>query len=338
MYMTNLAEALNAGDCSGWERDPQSFSKRVADHYLRTVMGLSLTARSIRSPRPGSVRWEVLYPNDIVIAVIFGKGFVAAARIHPWGPIRHYNYTCTPQGDLILSDRPLPSSVVSRRLGGPPPATAAPSSASSGAPAPAPACTNPLDATAKSIIVAAQDPALGIYGRAVRAVWDILRTYYPTEATKVAAVVYSGKVRGLQTTRAGRGLTATGIITVGRDFIDHTTDRFFARRVLQVGHELQHIGQYRAGMIGPANKAKREFLAHCWTALSPEKPGTGCVTRTTRIAIIDCALAYCHCMSAAERAPYVAHERRLLDLRASLKPPTAWPPAAGMPPCPPPGC
>ncbi len=334
MYMTNLAEPQNAGDCSGWERDPQSFSKRVADHYLRTVLGLSLTARSIRPPQRGSVRWEVLYPNDIVIAVIFAKGFVATARIHPWGPIRHYNYTCTPKGDLVLSDRPLPSSVVSRRFGEPPPATAAPSSA----PAPAAACTNALDATARAIIAAAQDTKLGIYGRAVRAVWSILRTYYPTEATKVAAVVYSERVRGLQTTRAGTGPTATGIITVGRDFIDHTTDRFFARRVLQVGHELQHISQYRAGMIGPANKAKREFLAHCWTALAAEKPGTGCVARATRMAMIDCALAYCHCMSAAERSRYAAHERRLLDLRSSFKPGTPWPPAAGMPPCPPPGC
>jgi hypothetical protein len=109
---------------------------------------------------------------------------------------------------------------------------------------------------------------LGIYGRAVRAVWSILRTYYPTEAAKVAAVVYSEGVQGLRTTRAGTGPTATGIITVGRTFVEHTTDRFFARRVLQVGHELRHIDQYRAGMIGPANKAKREFLAHSWTAFA----------------------------------------------------------------------
>jgi len=197
---------------------------------------------------------------------------------------------------------------------------------------------NPLDATARAIIAEAQDPKLGIYGRAVRAVWSILRTYYPTEATKVAAVVYSESVGGLQTTRAGTGPTATGIITVGKDFIDHTNEDFFARRVLQVGHELQHIDQYRAGLIGPANKAKREFLAHYWTALATEKPGTGCVSRATRIAIIDCALAYCHCMSATERAPYAAHEQRVLDLRAQLRPRTPWPPPAGMPSCPPPGC
>jgi hypothetical protein len=199
-------------------------------------------------------------------------------------------------------------------------------------------CANPLDATARSIINAAQDPTLGIYGRAVRALWSILRTYYPTEATKVAAVVFSESVSGLQTTRAGTGPAATGIVTVGNDFIDHTNDEFFARRVLQVGHELQHIDQYRAGMIGPANKAKREFLAHYWTALAAEKPGTGCVNKATRVAMIDCALANCHCMSVTDRAPYAAHERRLLDLRAQLQPRTPWPPSAGMPSCPPPNC
>jgi hypothetical protein len=109
MYMlTNLGELENGKGCSGWERDPQSFSKKVADHYLRTVLGLSLTARTIRPPQPGSVRWEVWYPNDIIIAVIFAKGFVAAARIHPWGPIRHYDYSCMPNGDMVLTERKPP--------------------------------------------------------------------------------------------------------------------------------------------------------------------------------------------------------------------------------------
>ena len=99
MYtLAEINEGTAAGDCSGWEKDPQSFAKRVADHYLRTVLNLSLMARTIRPPQAGSVRWEVRYPNDIVIAVIFAKGFVAAAKIYPWGPIRHYNYSCTPQG------------------------------------------------------------------------------------------------------------------------------------------------------------------------------------------------------------------------------------------------
>jgi hypothetical protein len=47
--------------------------------------------------------------DGIVIAVAFAKGFVAVARIHPsWGPIRHYNYSCTQQGDLVLTERKKP--------------------------------------------------------------------------------------------------------------------------------------------------------------------------------------------------------------------------------------
>lgn len=215
----------------------------------------------------------------------------------------------------------------------------APSRFGQAPPTTAPACKNPLDDRAKAIIAQAQNPGTSKFDRAVRAVWNILRTYYPNEATQVAGVVFvETGTTGLLTTRSGTGPAARGIITVAPDFLDHTTEPFFARRVLQVGHELQHIDQYRAGMIGPANKAKREFLAHYWTAMAPEPPGTGCVHPETRVAIIDCALANCHCLSATERAPYAAHERRLLNLRSQLRPRTSWPPAAGMPSCPPPGC
>jgi hypothetical protein len=40
MYMlTNLGEPQSKGDCSRWETDPQSFSKVVAEHYVRGVPG-----------------------------------------------------------------------------------------------------------------------------------------------------------------------------------------------------------------------------------------------------------------------------------------------------------
>ena len=209
----------------------------------------------------------------------------------------------------------------------------------SNAPTAASRCANPIDDKARAIITAAQNTSLSFFARGVGLVWSILRGYYPTEATKVAGVVFvETGTRGLMTTRTGTGPRATGIITVARDFIEHTTEEFFARRVLQVGHELQHIDQYRAGLIGPAHKAKREFLAHYWTAMAPEPPGTGCVNSATRVAIIDCALAFCHCMTAVERAPYAEHERSLLELRGQLQPRNPWPPTAGMPSCPPPNC
>jgi hypothetical protein len=109
MYMlANLGEPQGSGDCSGWEKDRESFSKRVAEHYARTVLGQPLSASSIRQGSP--VRWEVRMSDGIVIAVVFAKDFVATARLFPspLGPIRHYNFSCTPQGDLVLTDRKLP--------------------------------------------------------------------------------------------------------------------------------------------------------------------------------------------------------------------------------------
>jgi hypothetical protein len=48
MYrLTNLGEPQSKGDCSGWQRDPESFSKRVAEHYVRTVLGQTLSAKRI---------------------------------------------------------------------------------------------------------------------------------------------------------------------------------------------------------------------------------------------------------------------------------------------------
>ncbi len=177
-------------------------------------------------------------------------------------------------------------------------------------------CANPLDATATAIITAAQDATRGVWDRGVATVWSILRTYYPSEVGKVSAVVYVEDVPGLRTTRGGTGPGATGVVSVGRNFLEYTTAPYFARRVLQVGHELRHVDQWRAGMIGPAVKAEREFLAHCWTALAQEKPGTGCMYHATRVGIIDAALGNFNCLSAARRAKYAREEAALLALRA----------------------
>ena len=55
MYMlANLGEPQSKEDCSGWERDPESFSKRVAEHYARTVLGKTLHAKRIFPYWPSS--------------------------------------------------------------------------------------------------------------------------------------------------------------------------------------------------------------------------------------------------------------------------------------------
>jgi hypothetical protein len=191
---------------------------------------------------------------------------------------------------------------------------------------------NPLDARARAIIAAASDPATGIYGRAVATVWSILRTYYPAETGKVSWVIYSENQPGLLTTRLGAGASARGGITVGRYFLEHTTEPFFARRVLQVGHELRHIDQYRAGMIGHDRQPEREFLAHCWAIFAGERPGTGRMNHSTRVSIIDAALGNLNCLSRALRARYAKEEEMLRAIRtreqAASGRPATLPPTA----------
>jgi hypothetical protein len=182
-----------------------------------------------------------------------------------------------------------------------------------------------LDATARAIIAAAQDASVPIDVRARDTVRRIIATYYPTEAAKVSGVQFPDfvrdrdgtvrRVQGLDTLSEGSGAATRGLIRIGRDFIDGTNGQFFARRVLQVGHELRHIDQWRAGMTGPARAAEREFLAHAWTALAPEKPGTGCMPHTLRVSIIDAALGNLNCLTPADRTRHAQTAATLLALR-----------------------
>ncbi len=120
MYMpTSLGQALGGADCSRWETDPQSFSKVVAEHYVRTVLGVRTllgpppTVKRITAPFPMSPWLRVVtFSNDIVVLVSFQKvpDFVVAARWYPKpaGPSRFYTYSCAPDGGLVLSERKQP--------------------------------------------------------------------------------------------------------------------------------------------------------------------------------------------------------------------------------------
>jgi hypothetical protein len=132
-----------------------------------------------------------------------------------------------------------------------------------GEPPPTRGCRrNPIDARAAAIIAAAQNQSEAIDVRGRELVRAICRTYFPSEGGKVSGVQFIEHLSGLETQSEGAGATARGLIRVGRYFVENTDDQLFARRVLQVGHELRHIDQWRAGMVGPARKAEREFLAH----------------------------------------------------------------------------
>ncbi|HEV7397406.1 MAG TPA: hypothetical protein VGN86_12915 [Pyrinomonadaceae bacterium] len=268
---------------------------------------------ALNQARPG------LSANIRLITEDRGLGSVPKVEIYLWaGP------TSPPIPPLVRV--PSPAEVAHRAVpmgpGGP---TPAPSTSSVQRLPP-----NPLDARAQAIIAAANAPTPGIYGRAVATVWSILRIYYPSEATKVSWVVFAENVPGLITTRMGTGPAATGGIRVGRYFIEHVSAHSFARRVLQVGHELRHVDQYRAGMIGHDRQPEREFLGHCWAVFAGERPGTGRMSHSMRVAIIDAALGNLNCLTAQVRARYQKHEERLRAMRATEQ--TASGNAATLPP------
>ncbi|HEV2777795.1 MAG TPA: DUF4157 domain-containing protein [Actinophytocola sp.] len=172
-----------------------------------------------------------------------------------------------------------------------------------------------LDARAQAIIAAAADQRVAAATRAIQAVRSILNTYYPREAALISNVVFDAGMAGLQTTVA-TGPTATGVITVGNDFLTNTTPVHFARRVLQVDHELEHVRQHRRSMGGPATQPLREFLAFQREALATEVPGTGRMPHATRVRLIDAALGnYCR-LSPQLRTQYDAARAELLAARA----------------------
>jgi hypothetical protein len=131
----------------------------------------------------------------------------------------------------------------------------------------------------------------------------------------VESVVYKEDEVGLVTTPIGKGRDIKGRITVGRYFVDHIDS--FARRVLQVGHELEHVKQQREGMGGHNKSHEREFLAFYWESTQPEKAGTGRMPHSTRVDLIDEALRNYYCLSHDDQEKYASKKDELLTLRSS---------------------
>ena len=176
---------------------------------------------------------------------------------------------------------------------------------------------NTIDAAATAIITYAQDTSVAIATRAPELVRRLCTAYYATDAALVSSVVYNATEAGLSTTYTGTGATLTGIISVGDYFINGTTRTGIARRVLQLGHELEHVRQQRSGLGGGTHRHEREFLAFHWEATTPEKAGTGRMPHATRVALIDAAIGNFNCLSATEKATYNPQYQQLLTLRTS---------------------
>ncbi|HWQ18539.1 MAG TPA: DUF4157 domain-containing protein [Methanotrichaceae archaeon] len=167
---------------------------------------------------------------------------------------------------------------------------------------------------ANAIIAKAKDQNVPLNARAIEAVNGIIREYY--DPSMVSEVVYSENERGLATSPVGKGKDIRGRITVGKYFIEHIDS--FARRVLQVGHEMQHVEQQRQGMGGEKNKNKREFLAFYWEGLATERLGTGQMPDATRRDLIDAALGNYNCLSQDEQKANAGKRDELLKRRVTV--------------------
>lgn len=171
-----------------------------------------------------------------------------------------------------------------------------------------------LDAKAQAIVDAAGDTSKKIKERAIQVVKDIIKTYYPSSAGLVKRIEYESDNTGLEV-EVFKSKKAKGVIIVGDYFVNHTTKRGLARRVLQVDHELEHIRQHRSGLGGKKTKALREFLAYHREGLSPELPGTGRINHPTRVSLIDGALKNYYKMEKGDRKKHKKKRDALLKAR-----------------------
>jgi hypothetical protein len=175
---------------------------------------------------------------------------------------------------------------------------------------------NPIDAQAQALITLAQDTTVQIDQRAQRLITQMLAAYYPTDASKFTQVTWVETNPGLTAVCPSNSTaTTTCTIEVGRYFVEHTNSAGISRRVLQLGHEIQHVNQHRQLMGGATQRHKREFLAFHWEATATEAVGTGRMAHATRVALIDAAIGHYNCFTAPEKTTYNSQYQQLLTLR-----------------------
>lgn len=112
MYLpTTLGQPQGQGTCSGWERNPEYFSKVIAEHHLLTEFGRSIRAARqpyrVTATTTWRTTWRINFPNRVGVYVSLANvpDFVAAVRQYPRpaGPVRFYTYSCTRDGTLVFS-------------------------------------------------------------------------------------------------------------------------------------------------------------------------------------------------------------------------------------------
>jgi hypothetical protein len=179
--------------------------------------------------------------------------------------------------------------------------------------------TTAADEHAKAIVAAAEADTPAIEERAINAVTAIIDTYYPDKKSMVSLVKWDAKLDGLMTTAQGKGPKVTGVISVGEKYITSTRGVNFARHVLQVGHELEHIQQHRDGMGGKKKENEREFLAFYHEGTATEVPHTGHVRPEMRVKLLKGAIGYYDALSDDDKKKYEDQYKDLLDKKASYE-------------------
>src|SRR5438132_11933233 len=179
--------------------------------------------------------------------------------------------------------------------------------------------TAAADEHAKAIVAAAEADTPGIDQRAINAVTAIIDTYYPDKKSMVSEVTWVEKLLGLMTVAQGKGPKVTGEIQVGKDFIETTRGPNFARHVLQVGHELEHIQQHRDGMGGKKKAPEREFLAFYHEGTATEVPHTGHMGQEMRIDLLNEAIVNYNKLSDDDKKKYEDQYKDLLEKKSSYE-------------------
>jgi hypothetical protein len=179
----------------------------------------------------------------------------------------------------------------------------------------------PLDADAEAIVAVVMNEKRSLEMRAIELVYRILNKYYSGYSSKVRLVGFdNAKAKdGLQVDQFQDPSTKTfyGEIYVGERFIDDLIkDKFsFADHVAKVGHELEHIDQWRIGLTGSGTKDQREFLAHYHEATFVVPEGAGAMHHSTRARHLDAALGLYYCLPAQLQTDYASLKRDLLARR-----------------------
>jgi hypothetical protein len=141
--------------------------------------------------------------------------------------------------------------------------------------------------------------------------------YFPDEIHKLYSLKYVPGIDGLGTDNTGSGANAKTKLVFGDYFLDNIVPEHFARRVLQLKHELIHCDQYRKGYTGDNYAVWREYQAYFHSGTASELPGTGKMNASMRLTLIDASLGCFNCLSEATRNSdsYKKNREYLLERR-----------------------